>query len=500
MRTIAVRAAAVAVVIVAILAAPAAAAEESAAGGRGRLDVAGGGLVGDLAPVPSVDGGTRDTFLWRSSRFAEPLEFRIGEVAGITYPDAQPAPEPQGTCVQLRGGDAMPVDIESLDAETLVVTTAGPDGPQRLRIARAEVAAIVRGGGGVGSYAGPTGLAGWEQAPAGSWREEAGRIMTEKSGAAVTRDVTSPMRARFTMRLSRRRGTEFRVAVAAAERPADDGYVLQAVGADANGGLMLVRRSGGRAAIQPLPEAPWRADVLRVVLFVDQERGRLAVMLPDAEGEDGRTAFEVRLPAGDVAQPSGRFRLELTSGDICLERLGVTPWRGDAPTLRDGDETTILTRTGGIEGFSVTSFDAAKKEFVLDRGGEEKRVAAAEIDEIRFPDAGEDPAAEPALRVVRTDGCAVSGELVKIDEGAVWLSRRGIDVPVAVSRDSMFTVRSQRPTARREEPAGRVGTLVAGDDRVRGWLAEGPAGGLAWRPLGATGAAALAAGALDAEV
>lgn len=61
-----------------------------AAGGRvGRLDAAGGSLAGDLEPVPEVPGGARDTFLWRSPRFAEPFEFSVAEVSGIAYP--QPA-------------------------------------------------------------------------------------------------------------------------------------------------------------------------------------------------------------------------------------------------------------------------------------------------------------------------------------------------------------------------------------------------------------------------
>lgn len=465
----------------------------------GRLEVAGGGLAGEFAVTGETTAGTRDTLLWRSPRFAAPLEFRIGEIAGITFPPVERDAEPTDTFVQLRGGDALPAVIESVDADAVVVSTAGVGGPQRLRIARDEVAAIVRAGGGAGSYVGPTGLTGWEQTPPGSWREEAGRILTDRAGSIVTRDVSAPSRARYAIRLSRRKAAEFRLVVAAAERPADDGYVLQAVGMDGGDALMLVRRSDGRAAIEPLPETPWQGDTLDIVLFVDQERGRLAAILPDAADAEGRKAFEVVLPAPSRPRPSGRVRLELTTGQICLERIEVTPWRGDAPTLRDATETTILTNTGGLEGFTVTSFTAADGEYVLARGGQTKRVPVAEVEEIRFPDAAA-AADEPALRLARTDGGAISGDLVKVDDDAVWLRRRGIDGAVAVPHDAILTLLNQRPMSALEEPAGRVGTLVAGEDRSRGRLMEAAEGGLAWRPLGSATAAAFAGDAIDAEV
>ncbi|MFM9059198.1 MAG: hypothetical protein ACKOSQ_08755 [Planctomycetaceae bacterium] len=476
------------------LVASVAAEDVAPAGGEartGRLDVAGGRLDGGLVPVPEIGGTCRETFLWRSPRFATPFEFRLGEVAGITFPPQPDHPRPPGPFVHLRGGDLLAATIESLDADALVATTAGPDGPQRLRIARDEVEAISRAGAGGGSYVGPAGLAGWEQAPAGSWREEAGRIMTEKAGASVTRDVAAPARARFDIRLSRRKAAEFRLALAAAERPADDEYVFQAVGGDAAGGMMLVRRAGGRAAIEPLPAVPWRGDTLRVVLFVDQAAGRVAAILPDAEGEDGRRVTEAQVPPVAGNRPSGRVRLELASGDICLDRIRVGAWSNAEPTLREAAETTIVTRAGGLEGYGVTSFDAAGGEYVLARGGETKRVAAAEVEEIRFPDAAtaQDDA---TVRVVRYDGGTLAGDLVKIDDRALWLRRRGVDAAVAIPLDAIAAIRCQRPAPNREEPGGRVGTLVAGEDRLRGWLVGDAAEGIGWRPLGSANAAAFA--------
>lgn len=465
----------------------------------GRLEAGGGSLAGDLEAAPEVPGGVRDTLRWKSPRFATPFEFRLGEVSGIAFASPVRRPEAAGPFVQLRGGDALVATIESLDADALVVSVPGPDGPTRLRIARDEVAAISRAGGGGGSYVGPAGLAGWEQAPADSWREEAGRIMTDRAGAAVTRDVAAAVRARYDIRLSRRRAAEFRLAVAAAERAADDGYVLQAVGGDAAGGMMLVRRGGGRAAIEPLPAVEWRGDTLRVVLFVDQENGRLAAVLPDAPGAAARQAHEVKLLPGGGERPSGRVRIELTGGDVCLERIEVTPWRGEETTLRPAAETAIATKAGPLEGFTVTSFDAERGEYVLAKGGESRRVAGAEVEEIRFP-IGDEAPVEGAIRVVGSDGSMLTGDLVKVDDRAVWVRRRGMDGAVPVPRDGIVSIRALAAGTKRPEAAGRVGTLIVGADRVRGCMVGASADdGIAWQPLGSDNAAAFA-GAVDAEV
>jgi hypothetical protein len=471
-------------------------------GRRGRLDLPGGLIAGTLAPVPESDRGTRDTFLWKSPHFSRPLEFFVGEVAGITYPTGPAADAPAGQSVHLRGGDVIAASIESLDADALVVSIGGPAGPQRLRIARAEVAAIVRNGGGGGGYMGPSGLEGWQQAPGNSWREEAGRVATDKAGAAVTRDVAAPARARYAIELTGLPTSEFRLAVAAAERPADDGYVLQAVGDDDGRELMLVRRAGGRATIEPLPTPPLKDGVLRIVLFVDQASGRFAALLPDLADGKGPKVVEVTLPAAAGGKESGRFRLELTGGTIGLDKLEVTPWRGEQPTLRDAAATTVVSRGGVLEGFEVTSFDATRGEYVFSRGDERKQVAAADVDEIRFPDGADEAAEEASLQLRQADGSVLSGDLVKVDDRAVWLRRRGIDTAVGVPIASLATIRGRRLKAPREESPGRLGTLTVGDDRVRGRLVGDAAapGGIAWKPLGSLNAVALAGAPFDAEV
>ncbi len=462
------------------------------------VDLAGGRLGGELVATPDGDAGARDTILWRSPRFAEPFEFRLGDIAGILFATPAEQPDHAGPFVHLRGGDSLPATIESLDADNLVVTMPQEDGPQRLRIARREVSAISRTVAGAGGSVGPAGLEGWTQDPPGTWREEAGRILADKPGATVTRDVGGPVRARYAIRLSRRRASEFRIAVAAAARAADDGYVLQAMGGDPASGMMLVRRAGGRAAIEPLPPVPWRDDTLRVVLFVDQEQGRLAAILPDAEGAAGQSVTEVTLRESDAVKPSGRFRLELTGGDIGIDRLEVSAWRGAQPTLRDATGTTVVTKSGPLDGFTVASFDAAGAAFVLTRANETQRVAVGDVEEIRFPD-GEDEPVKAPVRVLRTDGGSLSGDVVKVDDTAVWLRRSGIEAAVALPRRTIVAIRPQGVRTQVPEPAGRLGTLIAGADRSRGWLAGGVAGEVRWQPLGSLDAATLT-GAVDAEV
>ena len=457
----------------------------------------GGKLPGSLVAAPEAEGSGRDTIVWRSPKFTEPFEFRLADIAGVFYEGAAAQPAPAPSFVRLRGGDVLPATVASLDDESLVIDTPGVDAPQRLRIARTEVAGISRNAAGGGSYAGPSGLEGWEQTPPGAWREEARRLVSSSVGAALTRNVNAPSRACYRVRLARRAAAEFRVAIAAAEKADDDGYAVQAIGSDASQELILVRRGGGKAVIEPLPRATWRNDLLELVIFVDQETGRMAVIVPGAEGDAGRRATEATLAPEAGTPRSGRFRLEVGAGEVGLDRLEVTAWRGAEPTLGVGQDTAIATRAGSLEGFSVTSYDPAAAAYVLARGGETKRVAAADVEEIRFPNAGGDVEPPPAVRVLRADETTVSGDLVKTDDRAVWVRRRGVEPVVAVPLETVVAIRGQAGRPLDEQP-GRAGTLVIGGERMRGRLADGP-GGLAWRPVGSVNAVPFAA-PVDAEV
>ena len=454
---------------------------------EGVLQVAAGSLAGTLADAPAGD-GPRDTLLWQSPLFATPFEFPLDQVIGASFPVPPAPPAADALRIHLRGGDVLSGRIVAIDATHLSLVRPA-DHERPLRIERAEIESIARAGAGGGSFTGPGGLVGWTASPPGSWREEAGRLLSNRRSATVSRDVAAPPRARFDVTLSWKGEAEFRMAVAAAESPAADPYVLELLRpADDEPGLAIARRERGAAAIEPLAAGFPRAATLRVVLFVDQARGRLAAVVPEA----GTQATQVELPVPQGRAASGGFRLTLTSGDVCLESLRVTPWQSDAPTLDEPPETAIVTGTARLRGAAVESFDAAAETFIVRGPSGTLRLPVGDVREIVLPTAAAPPAPPAALRIVAHDGDVITGDLAAVDAEAVSLIRRGVDGPIAVPRGTIVAIRGQQVAGQAAEPPGRVGTFVAPPDAapgpattaVRGCLVGAADGAVAWQPVG----------------
>lgn len=459
----------------------------------GVLSGAAGQIPGALVPVGEAGPDGRETLCWKSPLFADPHEFFLDEISTVTFGAAdEAAADPAGdVLVQVRGGDMVVGTIESIDATHVVVAKGA--GRPALRIARGEIERIVRRGVAATAFHGPGGLRGWDVAPADAWREEAGRIMAAKVGATAVRDVARPPRARYEFVLSWKRQPEFRLSVAAADKPDQDGYYVESFPGEAGAAtLMLVRRSGGKAALEPLPIAGPLGDTLRIVVFVDQELGRLAAIVPG--GADGKNAAaEVVLkPVGE--RPSGRVRVALKSQDLCLESLRATAWQAAEPALDDGGASAVVTRDGALPDAVLEGFDAGAGEFVFRRAGQALRLPLDAVNEIVLPAPPPGDAQPATLRLSLRSGDVLSGRLVKIDDDAVWLRHRGIDEPVAMQRGEILTLTSLQAARGRRPLPTRTGSLLIGENSIRGCLAAaaGP-GGLGWQPLGSAGASGFAA-------
>jgi hypothetical protein len=472
----------------------------------GVIDLADGGyLPGRLLPARAPEGSVLESIPWASAAFATPFDFRLDEISGLRFAPPPAAAPADRITVRLRGGDVISGVLTAIDAEAVTLVPAGarPDGT--VRIARRELESLGRRAAGGGSFVGPGGLAGWQQAPAASWREEAGRIITTMRGASVVRDVGAPRRARFDIVLSWKQRPEFRLAVAAGETAGDDTFWLEMLWPNEDvGGLMLVRREGPAAEIRPLPVAVPRADLMRIILFVDQEAGRLAVVVPDAADGGERTIADIVLPPRQPAT-SPRFRLTLTRGDICLESLRVTPWKAADPMVDDADEVAVTTRDGKLADVVLESFDAAAATLILRRGEEPVRVPLETLEQIVFPASGDLPGAgepvppRPTVRGIGIDGDMLAGTLVAIDDQAVWIDRPGCSGPVPLPFATLLAVKALAPAelAPTDKPPGRLGRLVSGasEFQMQGWLTTAPLGGIAWQPLGSRAGVALSGAA-----
>jgi hypothetical protein len=464
------------------------------------LDLPGGGtLPGTLLPAPPPAEGVRDTILWKSPLFAEPFEFRLDEIVGMRLStpgdDRLEAP----FRFRLRGGDTLDGTLEAIDGETIAVTPSGVADGRPVRIRRAILEGISRLGGATGGgYVGPGGLNGWEHRPAGAWRAEAGRIIATRPGSAAI-DVAAGSRARYDIVLTWRRRPEVRIAVAAAEKPGDDAYWVELLRLqDGTNEVAVVRQEAKTAAIEPLAGLDAATRTLRLVIFVDQERGRLAAFVV---GDDGPgTAAQVVVPPDAKRPLSSRLRITLGTGDVCIESLRVGPWTSDKPVLEDRSRTAVVARDGSVVEANVESFDKGTGELVLASASGRTRMRLDDLGEIRLPGADAaavNEAAPAALRAVLAAGSTVAGRLHSIDERSLRLRVDGIDDVIALPLEEVASLTALRSAAAPESPPpGRIGTLLADGVSVRGRVVDGGpwSSGIAWQPLGSTTASPLTAG------
>jgi len=477
---------------------------------EGLLDLGGEGYVGGrFVTAPGVEGG-RDTLPWQAPAFAAPLEVRLDGVRAIRFAPP-PVVDPGPRLVHLRGGDVLSGSVVALDEETLTLAR-GDAGGGRLSISRSVIESIARPGSGGGSFDGPGGLLGWRQSPPGTWREEAGRLLGAIPGCAVSRDVAAPPRARFDILLSWRVRPEFRIALGPADDEGPDRFWLEAVDADGRPTLMLVRREATGARLEPIDVDLAATDRIRLVLFVDRDAGRMAVIVPAVADTP---LADVVLPSAPSRAGSGGFRLALHAGDVCLERLTVTPWQADEPTLDESRGAVVVTADGRLTDVDVAGFGDAAGGSVwrFGRGGGPLTVPDEDVLEVRFATAARDGADEPQLRAVLANGDRVSGRLHAVDDRGIVLACRGIAEPVPLPFARLVIVQGSGSPPTTELP-GRVGTLSGESLSLRGCLVRsadgastdddpGADGDVAWLPTTAVRAVTfrdVADGALTATI
>lgn len=459
------------------------------------LDLPGGGrLPGEFGPVEAA-AEPRQTLPWRSPKFTTPFEFQIDELVGIrsTAPAAGGPADADVFSCRLRGGDSIDGRLQGIDATTLVLTL--PDGGP-LIVSRNVVTGLGRRtAAAAAGYVGPGGLAGWEQSPDSAWRDEAGRIVSDRANATVTRDVAASARSRYDIVLSWRKQPEFVLAVAAGDGKSVDPFrveMLSTTGKDPV--LVLVRHEKAAGMLEPVPLPEQERGSLRLTLFVDQTAGRLAAVVGG-----GERPVEITVAPPAVRAASPRFRLQLRSGDVCLERIRVTDWKSAEPQLGNPDTTQVGFRDGGeVEG-EIVSLDGTGKLVIRTAGGEQDRrlnelesVVFAAADEEAEQPAGDAPAG-PRVRVVRRGGGVLTGEIMAVADEGLVIARSGLDRAVTVPFTDLHSLVSLAAADPRPLP-GRIGTLKLKDAELAGCLVDAVAwgGGLAWQPRGSVLASPLA--------
>lgn len=475
-----------------------------------------GSLAGSLLDSPAEADGPRKTFLWQSPAFAEPFECAIDGVVGIRFPQPGDGRSPAATGnwrIELADGGELVGTIEAIDERHVVAVIGPADAPVRLRVRRDAVRSLFHGEAGA-SYFGSGGLAGWQQAPSGSWRDEAGHLASTALGARLFRDIQTGPRTRYDITLSWQERPTLRMAVGAGEaKDSTSGYRLE-VRPD---GVVAVREERGpeesgdsRADLERCGDLPDRG--LTVTMFIDQEAGRLAVMLPDGD----QPIADLTIPPAD-GKRGGGFSLAVVAGAASLESLRVSPWPGGSLGLDASRAGSIRLRDGGslvaiVEGMEQGSGHVAVRSTADAVGGESRRIPFDTIEEIVFPStaaaaqegSGELPAVpRPQLRATDLCGSRLTGSLLRVEQGIVWLSHPAIDDSVPLPIAMLATLASVRQPEVDQTLPGRIGRLTCEQGSVWGCLVGGAAAdagdhdtprpaALAWRPLGSLTASPLA--------
>ena len=449
------------------------------------LDLSADGfLVGGLVPAPAAADGPRATILWRSPLFAEPIEFELDGIERIRFARVEPPPPPATDWrVGLHDGGFATGALEAIDADEVVLAVPGVAGG-RLRIRRGAIERISRDSA-AGKVIVPGGLTGWD-AGRGAWQERAGRLVCEQANAAAFRDVAAAPRACFDLVLAWDERPELEAffasvttrpqAAAKDQKPAatEERYRVELTAGD----LLAIRESAKAGKFDLIGSIPAGAGGLRLQVFIDQQTGRMAVVLPDRESA-GKAVFDETLDPQKPGQRTG-FGILLRGGGVRIDGLRVVPWTDPEPKL------AVSGGLGGPEA-ALESFDKVRGTFTF-RGPEgPRRLPAAEVPFIEFPTAGDAKVEQPPGAVLAAfhDGTRMAGRVKEITAQAVHLDCPALVEPLVCEFTQLAEIGSlaRRPAG---PLPGRPGRLEADEGRMLGCLANaGPAGGVAWLPRGA---------------
>jgi len=438
----------------------------------------GGFASGDLVDSPEAG-----TIRWRSPAFAAPLSFATDAVDAARWPAPPKLPTATGEYrFELAGGGLLSGSLVALDDSTAELDVPGVG---RLHVERPSLNRLHRRRDESDLvYSGPNGLAGWEQSPKATWREEAGQPITDRPGVSIRCNLGLPARAVVEFELSWKSRPDFALALGA---EAGDAGPKRAFRFEVWEGELVVGREADAvadlASLGPVGDKPGRCHLMA---YIDQAIGRILVVAPD-----GRPLADLTVPSPE-GKAGGGVSLVNVKGDIRLERLQIGRWDGQAPRLVEPGRSRVHLVDGSITYGEVARFDPGPREFVLKaEGGEESRIAADRITDVFLSAPAAPDAATRPLLAQQNDGSRVGGTLLKVEAGAVEVAvpgvREPLRLPVGGLRSLTFRVEPRAP-----EKAGRPGVLELDGARLPGSLDESPstseANALSWRPGGGSAA------------
>jgi peroxiredoxin len=513
--------------LLSLLAAAAATAAEKSPPGVLSLDD-NGYAAGDLA-LSDKPGVVR----WQAAGFVAPFEFKLERVNAVHWTPAEKPVKPEGEfCFELGGGDVVFGALAGLNSSEaqLELPRIG-----RLHVERSAIRRIYRWRESADLvYLGPNGLSGWRDSsprraestgaaapvlgmvavvgrppivedqvviprnmtetpdprPAQTgWRDEAGQLITDQEGASIHGDFGIPAKASIEFEISWKKKPDFVFAIGTSDQPET---VKRAFRFEAWGGDLIVQRElekeADLAVVQEIGSGAGRAHFQ---VYLDQENNKITIFSPL-----GKQLASLKV--GGSKQPA-LTGVDLTNlrGDLRLEWLRIVRWSGEPPREVQADQARIHRSDGSIVYGQVTRFDAAAREFVVSSDRAETRIAPDKISSVFLSRPSQE--APRGLRVVYQDGSRYSGELQKVEEGALVLKVPGVTETLRLPRQGLRSL-VILTAAETDAPVkdASTGRLEIAGVRLSGKLVDGSekpgSSCLAWQPVSSETASPLAPG------
>lgn len=431
---------------------------------------------------------------WSAAPFVAPFDFFTGRVAAIRWPAPKDPPTPAGDLLfETTGGDILFGSLVDL-TEKAVVLDVPPHGRLTLDRSRLRRFAPARAEGEL-VYVGPNGLAGWKPSgPASGWREEGADLLSVVAGSAIRADLGVPSRAAIELEVSWSNPPSFVIAFGVGETEASVHRAFRIEVWDDD--LVAVAETNNDADVASIQKVEGKAGRAHILAFLDREIGRFVVVT-----SEGRKLADVQVEGRPGKSPGG-VSLANAGGDVRVERLRISRWDGALPAEADAAKSHVQRADGSIvHGDSVT-FDPAAKALVVAVGKESTRVRLDQTAAVRLA-APDDARADDSPRTVRAvarDGSRLSGMIVKITTGAVWLRVPGFADPLKLPVDSLRSLHGLGPGDAPPIPlsAENPGVLEMEGLRLHGRLVAGQkkpdASCLVWQPFASANASPLRPG------
>jgi len=447
---------------------------------------------GSFAAGKLVESPAPTMLRWQADGFVTPFEFPIESINAIHWPPPAGPIKPGGDyAFELAGSDVLFGSLVDLNDTEVAIET---ERLGRFKVDRKNVHRIFRWRDSSDLvYLGPNGLTGWKQlSPANAkesgWREESGQLVTDKEGVTVRGDFGIPARATIEFELSWRTKPDFVLAIGVDEHAAS---LKRAFRFEAWGGDLVIEREleseADLARVQEIMPGPGR---LHFHVFLDQERGHLLVF-----SQGGKKLAELKLASPKpVALPG----LAITNlrGDLRLEWLRIGRWSGELPREVDAKEARIHRGDGTIAYGHVSRFDAKKREFVVKSESGESSVPADKVTSVFLSLPTEER--PRALRAVYLDGTRVSGDLVKVENGSLYVLVPGVNGALRLPVDGLRSLLVLRHDDKAQPRSGGAGRIELDGLNLPGQLVDGqPSPGascLVWKPTESKTASALRPG------